>query len=55
MVTQWLKEAGCQRIFAVSNETGEGIDELRDYLLKIPKRRTLEEAKADQQAGISSF
>ena len=55
MVTQWLKEAGCQRIFPVSNETGEGIDELRDYLMKIPKKRTLEEAKADQQSGRRSF
>ena len=55
MVTQWLKEAGCQKIFAVSNQTGEGIDELRDYLLQIPARRTLEEAKQDQQQGIRSF
>ena len=55
MVTQWLKEAGCQKIFAVSNQTGEGIDELRDYLLQIPPRRTLEEAKQDQQQGIRSF
>ena len=39
----------------VSAKTGEGIDELRDYLLQIPARRTLEEAKQDQQQGIRSF
>ena len=51
MVTQWLKEAGCQKIFAVSSETGEGIDELREYLMQMPVQRTLEEAKEDQANG----
>ena len=55
MIMQWMKEAGCQRVFPVSNVTGEGIDELRDYLMQIPERRTLDQAKSDQQSGRSSY
>jgi GTPase len=50
-----MKEAGCQRVFAVSNVTGEGIDELREYLMQIPERRTLDQAKSDQMSGRSSY
>ena len=32
MVTQWLQNAGCERIFLVNNVTREGIDELIVYL-----------------------
>ncbi|MBQ9977486.1 MAG: ethanolamine utilization protein EutP [Clostridia bacterium] len=28
----WLKLAGCKKIFKVSSTTGEGIEELRDFL-----------------------
>ena len=28
----WLKIAGCKKIFKVSSTTGEGIEELRDFL-----------------------
>ena len=28
----WLRNAGCKKIFRVSSLTGEGIEELRDYL-----------------------
>ena len=55
MVTQWLKEAGCERVFPVSNVTGEGIAELREYLMQIPARRTLEQAKEEQQTGKSAY
>ena len=55
MVTQWLKEAGCQRIFPVSNITREGIPELIDYLIELPEKRTLEQAVEDQKSGRRSF
>ena len=32
MVRQWMINAGCERIFLVNNVTGEGIDELKEYL-----------------------
>jgi ethanolamine utilization protein EutP len=31
-VAGWLKNAGCKKIFKVSAYTGEGVDELREYL-----------------------
>lgn len=31
---RWLRLAGCKKIFFVSSKTGEGIDELIDYLKK---------------------
>ncbi len=31
-VTRWLRLAGCRRVFAVSAYTGEGIQELLDFL-----------------------
>ena len=31
-VRRWLKLAGCRRVFAISAYTGEGIDELLEYL-----------------------
>ncbi|MFB0920392.1 MAG: EutP/PduV family microcompartment system protein [Oscillospiraceae bacterium] len=31
-IVGWLKNAGCKKIFKVSAYTGEGVDELRDYL-----------------------
>lgn len=55
MVSQWLKEAGCERIFKVSNVTGEGIDELREYLLETPEPRTIEQAIEDQYNGIRGY
>ena len=30
-------------------------DELRDYLLQIPERRSLDQAKSDQKSGRSSY
>ena len=35
---QWLKLAGCEKIFKVSSVTGEGIDELRDFLTNFDTR-----------------
>ena len=31
---QWLRNAGCKKICRVSSYTGEGVDELRDYLFR---------------------
>lgn len=30
---RWLRLSGCKKVFRISSVTGEGIDELRDYLL----------------------
>ena len=32
LVENWLRLAGCKKIFRVSSYTGEGIDEILDYL-----------------------
>ena len=32
LVENWLRIAGCKKIFRVSSYTGEGIDEILDYL-----------------------
>ena len=55
MVTQWLKEAGCERIFKVNNMTGEGIQELRDYLMETPEKRDIDQAIVDQYNGIRGY
>ncbi|MBQ2768353.1 MAG: EutP/PduV family microcompartment system protein [Clostridia bacterium] len=40
-VRNWLKLAGCKKIFAVSSITGEGIPELAAYLQEdLPKKKT---------------
>lgn len=51
MVTQWLVNSGCERVFTVNNKTREGIDELREYLMETPVRLSLEEAKIRQREG----
>ena len=56
MVTQWLKEAGCSRIFPVDSVTGEGIQELRDYLSRPnPEVMTLDEAIERQRSGLPEW
>ncbi|MBR4890047.1 MAG: EutP/PduV family microcompartment system protein [Clostridia bacterium] len=35
---RWLRLCGCKKIFRVSSYTGEGIDELLDYLTKKQKK-----------------
>ncbi|MBS7223950.1 MAG: ethanolamine utilization protein EutP [Clostridiaceae bacterium] len=51
MVTQWLVNSGCERVFAVNNKTREGIDALREYLMETPVGLSLEEAKIRQWEG----
>lgn len=51
MVKQWLTDAGCERIFLINSITGEGIQELQDYLQDDLPRMTVEEAMARQMQG----
>ena len=39
-VANWLKLAGCKKIFPVSSITGEGIQELVDFLNEKPTKQT---------------
>jgi len=56
MVRQWMLESGCSRIFEVDSITGEGIPELRAYLMEPgPKMMTMEEAIAIQSQGIREW
>ncbi len=55
MVRQWMKNAGCERIFEVNNKTREGIEELMDYLKEDLPRISLDEALRRQQRGISEW
>ena len=55
MVTQWLVNSGCERVFAVNNKTREGIDELREYLMETPVWLSLEEAKMRQRDGLPAW
>lgn len=55
MVTQWLQNAGCERIFLVNNVTREGIDKLIDYLQEDLPPLTLEQAKFKQNLGLNEW
>lgn len=55
MVCQWLENASCERIFLINNVTGEGLDQLREYLEGEPEKITLEEAKARQRLGLRDW
>ncbi len=55
MVTQWLNEAGCDRIFLINNVTREGVDELMAYLAEDSPQVTLEQAKFKQSLGLNDW
>ena len=55
MVTQWLNEAGCDRIFLINNVTREGVDELTAYLAEDSPQVTLEQAKFKQSLGLNDW
>lgn len=55
MVSQWLINAGCERIFLVNNVTREGIGELIDYLQEDPEKLTMEQAKFKQSIGLNEW
>ena len=44
MVESWLKNAGCKTIFYVDSVTGEGINEIFEYL-DVPKVKKLQKTK----------
>ena len=48
-------DAGCERIFEVNNVTGEGVDELMEYLNEDLEPLTLEQAKFKQSLGINEW
>lgn len=43
----WLKIAGCKKIFKVSSITGEGIDELREFLSNFDCKKYYKTKKID--------
>ena len=55
MIEQWMREAGCERIFHVNNVTREGIDELLAYLQDDLPKLTLEQAKFKQRLGLNEW
>ncbi len=55
MVEQWMREAGCERIFLVNNATGEGIQELLAYLEDDLPKVTMEQAKFKQRMGLNEW
>ena len=55
MVRRWLEEAGCERIFTVNNLTGEGVDELRDYLMEEKRVLDLDKVKENQRKGLKDW
>ncbi len=55
MVEQWMINAGCRRIFHVSNVTGEGVQELMEYLEGDLEQMTVEEAMAKQKLGLNEW
>ena len=55
MVRGWLEEAGCERIFTVNNFTGEGVDELREYLEQDKKHLSMEDVLENQRKGLKDW
>ena len=55
MVRNWMEISGCERIFEVDSATGEGIEELREYLNEDPVKRTWQEARAMQDRGLNEW
>ncbi|MCR5789472.1 MAG: EutP/PduV family microcompartment system protein [Lachnospiraceae bacterium] len=55
MIRLWMENAGCERIFEVNNVTGEGLDELVEYLKDDMPPLTLEEARFKQSLGLNEW
>lgn len=55
MVTQWLRESGCEEIFPVDSVTGEGVDALRDYLMEEKTPLNLDRVMENQRKGLRDW
>lgn len=55
MVRQWMENAGCDRIFLINNITGEGLEELREYLAEDIPKISLDEALKRQKKGLAEW
>ncbi len=55
MIRQWMENAGCERIFEVNNKTGEGINELLEYLNEDLPKISLDEARFRQNLGLNEW
>lgn len=55
MVTQWMINAGCEKVFLVDNVTREGIDELSSYLKDDLPKLSLKEAIKKQNLGLNEW
>ncbi|MDD6155260.1 MAG: EutP/PduV family microcompartment system protein [Eubacteriales bacterium] len=52
---EWLHNAGVSKIFLVDSVTGEGVDELRQYLNEEPHKISMEEAIENQNKGLKDW
>ncbi|WP_303860355.1 EutP/PduV family microcompartment system protein [Alkalibaculum bacchi] len=55
MVRQWLINSGCEQIFLINNMTGDGVEELKNYLKSDFPRISLDEAKVHQRQGLRDW
>ena len=55
MVRQWMRNAGCERIFEVNNVTREGIAELIEYLDEPIEKLTMQQAVFKQSLGLNDW
>lgn len=55
MVEQWMVNAGCLRIFHVNNVSGEGVEELMEFLKEDPEKITLDQARYKQSLGLNEW
>ena len=55
MVMRWMEEIGCDRIFCINNKTGEGAEELTEYLNEDLPKLSMDEAIAKQRRGLREY
>lgn len=55
MVRNWMENSCCERIFEIDSATGEGLDELKEYLDGDPVKLTWQQAKAKQAYGFNEW
>jgi ethanolamine utilization protein EutP len=55
MVRMWLEQAGCECVFCVNNNTGEGVQDIVDYLCEYSDKLSIEEVKENQKKGLKDW